>query len=410
MQLELQTPNTSGGFPVETARLKVVVAEDSGFQRLYLCSMVEALGYEAIPAGDGREALDLILKTGAQIVISDIQMPDLDGIAMTRTVRSMDMPHYVHIIVVTGSDETEIRAEALDAGADDFLIKGGSTSMLEARLRTASRLVQHASELARRAQELQEYKDRIQEDLHAAASAQKDLLPQHHEDFYGFSIASAFVPSAIVSGDMFGCFPISKHELGFYAVDVSGHGVHASLLSVAIGHLITPAYFRTRVIDSTGIADPAALVASLNARFSASEKDDYFTMFCGVIDRTTGQLDFCQAGYPSPFYICPRGEVSSIGDGGLPVGMFHEAEFENNVAQIGEGGALVICSDAAIEAATASGQPFGDARLRDLLGQMPDIGPRAMPNHIVTALNAWRGGAPLEDDLTVVTLGRKVNQ
>jgi sigma-B regulation protein RsbU (phosphoserine phosphatase) len=408
VQLDTHTPSKGDLFHVETARLKVVVAEDSGFQRLYLCSMVEALGYEAVAAADGREALDLILDTKAQIVISDIQMPELDGISLTRKIRSMDVPHYVHIIVVTGSDESDVRNEALDAGADDFLIKGGSASMLEARLRTASRLVHHASELAQRTQTLQEYKDRIQADLHAAASAQKDLLPKLHEDFYGFSIASAFVPSAIVSGDMFGCFPISKHELGIYAVDVSGHGVHASLLSVAIGHLVTPAYFRTHAIDRKGMPDPAALVDSLNARFSLSENDDYFTMFCGIIDRTTGQMDFCQAGYPSPYYVSPQGDVSQIGEGGLPVGMFHEADFENNAAQIEEGGTLVICSDAATEATNAAGKSFGNDRLRMLLRQTPRISSPAMPDHIVSTLASWRGGAPLEDDLTVFTLGRKV--
>lgn len=388
--------------------LKIIVAEDSEAQRMYLCSIIDALGYEAIPAEDGLEALELVNKTNAQIVISDLQMPKIDGIELTRKIRSMDGDHYIHIIMITGSDEGAVRKEAVDAGVDDFLNKGSSTSMLEARLRTATRLVKHADELARRARILKEYNDRIQADLHAAANAQQQLLPRIHEEFFGFSIASAFVPSAIVSGDMFGCFPISDDKLGFYAVDVSGHGVHASLLSVAIGHLITPAYFRTKTIDKSGAIDPAALVASLNARFCRSENDDYFTMFCGVIDRSSGRMEYCQAGYPPPYYVTETGAVEPVGDGGFPVGMFSEAEYDNNVLNFEMGAALIICSDAAAEAEDRSGIPFGETQLRDIVANTHSIGAEQMPDHLVNALNQWRAGEPLDDDLTVVALGRKV--
>jgi len=183
--------------------LKVIVAEDSELQRLFLCSLINGLGFEAIEAEDGRVALDLIQQTGAQILISDLEMPHLDGVGLTRKIRQLGLDHYVHVIMVTGADETEIRDEALLAGVDDFITKGSSTAMLKARLRTATRLVSHR----------------------AAAEAQRQLLPNLRKDILGFGVASAFVPSSIVSGDMFGCFELENGNLGFYAIDVSGHGV-----------------------------------------------------------------------------------------------------------------------------------------------------------------------------------------
>lgn len=74
-------------------RLKIIVAEDSELQRLYLCSLINGLGYEAIEAEDGQMALELVNSTAAPIVISDLQMPHLDGIQLTQKIRDADLGH-----------------------------------------------------------------------------------------------------------------------------------------------------------------------------------------------------------------------------------------------------------------------------------------------------------------------------
>lgn len=389
-------------------RQKIIVAEDSELQRLYLCSLINGLGYQAIEAEDGQIALDLVTNTDAAIVISDINMPNMDGINLTRHIRALDLDRYIHVFMVTGADETETRIDALSAGADDFITKGSSTEMLKARIKTATRLIAHAEQLAERTRVLKEAHDRIETDLRAAAVAQRQLLPDLNADVMGFAVASAFVPSSFVSGDMFGCFPLTDTQLGFYAVDVSGHGVQASLLSVAIGHMVTPDYVRTHAFDDAGRPDPAALVTALNDRFSISENDDYFTMFCGVIDTATGDMTYCQAGYPSALYVDHDGAAMSLGDGGFPVGLIVEATYENATHTFEQGAALVICSDAAEEAANLSGEPFGTTRVRRIAQTYPAVGLKALPQTYVDALKNWRGGAPLEDDLTVVALERKI--
>lgn len=392
-----------------TPALKVIVAEDSELQRLFLCSLINGLGFQAIEASDGCEALDLIQTSGAQILISDLKMPHIDGISLTREVRRLGLPHYVHIIMVTGADEVALRDDALRAGVDDFITKGSSTAILKARLRTATRLIAHADALAERTRVLTETNARIQDDLRAAADAQRQLLPTLRDDILGVRVASAFVPSAIVSGDMFGCFELEGGKLGFYTVDVSGHGIHASLLSVAIGHLVTKDFFQSQAFDDAGQPDPARLARVLNQRFSASDNDDYLTMFCGVLEAATGQLSFCQAGAPSPICISETGEEHQIGDGGFPVGLIPNASYVTNTHTLAPGSALVLCSDAAGEAENAAHVPFGQARLRDVArsAAMQDF--RTLPQAIVSALGDWRGGNPLDDDLTVVVFKRTSN-
>lgn len=387
-------------------RIKIIIAEDNPIQREYFSLLIEKLGFNSIPAKDGMEALLLLRETEAQIIISDCDMPNMNGIELTREVRKLVLDHYVHIIMITGLDDDDFWREAMEAGADDFLIKTSNAAMLSARIRAATRLIYHAMELADRTRILKETHERINQDLLAAANAQRQLLPNLRDDFLGFKIASAFVPSSFVSGDMFGCFPLDENTLGIYTVDVSGHGVHASLLSVAIGHLITKEFFQTKAFASDGSPDPAALVKDLNQRFSGADNDDYFTMFCGVIDTNTGRFSYCQAGSPSPFYVDQTGKTQSIGNGGFPVGMLPDVGYENASFTISSGGMLVLCSDAASEAENAQDTPFGQGRLQDIVATTHRADIKSLPEKIISALAAWRDEKTLDDDLTIVALER----
>lgn len=386
--------------------LKIIVAEDDEIQRIYLSLALKKLGHEVLLAENGLQALQLVRETNAPLVITDLNMPGLNGIELTRQIRSLKLDHYVHIVMVTVGEEIADRRTALEAGVDDFMTKPLDLTGLMARIRAASRIIHHENELADRNRVLKEAKDRIEEDLQAAAAAQRRLLPDIRGDVLGFRVASAFVPSSFVSGDMFGCFALNDCKLGFYAVDVSGHGVHAALLSVAIGHLITPEYFRNKAILADGTHDPAALVKALNTRFCDPDSDEYFTMFCGIVDVRQGHFEYCQAGCPSPFYVQPTGEVTFVGNGGFPVGMLPEAEFETKTMPFAPGSSIVMCSDGASEAENSKAEAFGEMRLKEIVESSTRAGGGQLPQDIVDALSSWRAGGTLEDDLTVVVLER----
>ncbi|RBW42691.1 fused response regulator/phosphatase [Loktanella sp. D2R18] len=378
-----------------------------------MCRLIENVGFDffkVLEAEDGAVALELLKTSRAEILITDYQMPRLNGVELTRAVRSLDLGRYIHIILITGTETGDygVRADALDAGADDFLNKQDDPTGLKARLTTAMRLIDHGKELEEQHRVLKEANDRINEDLAAAAHAQRNLLPDINTDILGAHIASAFVPSSVVSGDMFGCFPLNDSQIGFYAVDVSGHGIRASLLSVAIGYLITPEFFVKSVLDEDGIPRPARLVRELNARFCTDVHDDYFTMFCGVMDTQRIKVFYCQAGYPSPYYVDAQGNVTRIGSGGFPVGMFGDADYEDGVIGVDLDGMLLCCSDGAFEAENDEGIPFGEPRMEKIVKEIYRDPADKVPEKIIKALADWRGRKPLEDDLTVVAVKRNM--
>ncbi|WOI57440.1 PP2C family protein-serine/threonine phosphatase [Palleronia sp. LCG004] len=386
--------------------MHVVVVDDDEIQRTFISAILKNLGYSPVEAGDGERALDLVTELDASIVVCDLNMPGIDGHELTRRIRARSGDRYVHILMVTGQDQASERRRALESGVDDFMAKPIDTAILTVRMRAASRLARHEEVLAERNRVLEEAREHIERDLLNAAQAQRRLLPPSHAATRDCRFHSAFVPSSFVSGDMFGFFEISERFTGLYAMDVSGHGVHAALMSVAVGHLVTADYFRHYAIAANGCPDPAGLVSVLDQRFYREDSTDYFTIFCAVIDRETSILHYCQAGYPSPLIVARDGSMREIGDGGFPVALIDSATFETGRAPFGLDETLVLYSDGAIEAENGAGEPFGQDRLeRQIATAAADAA--GIPDALVTALAEWRAGTPLEDDLTIFACERK---
>lgn len=336
-------------------------------------------------------------------------MPGIDGHELTRRIRAKAGDRYVHILMVTAHDQTSARRHALEAGVDDFMAKPLDPSILKARMNAASRIVKHEEVLAERNRVLEEARERIETDLRDAGGAQRRLLPPAHAETRDYRFHSAFVPSSFVSGDMFGFFDISDRFTGVYAMDVSGHGVHAALMSVAVGHLLTVDYFRQHAIAADGSPDPSLLARALDTRFLREDSNDYFTLFCGVIEPATSELHYCQAGYSPPLIAACDGQVRQVGDGGYPVALIPCAEFQTQKTSFGSDETLILYSDGATEAENMNFEPFGQNRFeRTVAGAAGEVS--AIPGAVVAALADWRAGSPLDDDLTILACKRRIVQ
>jgi two-component system chemotaxis sensor kinase CheA len=113
----------AGAPRASAAKTRVLVADDSLTTRSAMKAVLEIAGYSVIAAADGEEALSLLRETGAQLVVSDVQMPRLDGLGLTRRVKSDPRLRGTPVILVTSLDAPEDRAAGLEAGADGYLVK-----------------------------------------------------------------------------------------------------------------------------------------------------------------------------------------------------------------------------------------------------------------------------------------------
>ena len=123
------------------APLDVIVADDDELQRQLMSKLLQASGCTVRIAGDGQQALELVLQHRPDIVIADWQMPRLDGLELCRTLRQSQVAQGVHVILVTAADAEEVLVDAFEAGVDDFVTKPLRPRAFQARLKAARRLI-----------------------------------------------------------------------------------------------------------------------------------------------------------------------------------------------------------------------------------------------------------------------------
>jgi two-component system chemotaxis sensor kinase CheA len=102
---------------------RILVVDDSLTTRSAMKAVLEIAGYQVVPATDGEEALNLLKRTPFDLVVTDVQMPRMDGLTLTRQVKSDPAITNVPVIVVTSLDTNSDRAAGLEAGADGYLVK-----------------------------------------------------------------------------------------------------------------------------------------------------------------------------------------------------------------------------------------------------------------------------------------------
>ncbi len=124
------------------ANYRVLLVNDDPAMLRILSKWLEKAGYQVRTASDGREALDAIELECPDFLVTDWEMPRLDGIELCRQVREMLLPHYVYIIFLTVRTGAAEMIAGLENGADDFLTKPVTEGELLARMRSSSRVLE----------------------------------------------------------------------------------------------------------------------------------------------------------------------------------------------------------------------------------------------------------------------------
>src|SRR5450631_3387417 len=142
MGTPIATPSSIDDRNERTAKrgLSVLVVDDDPSSREGMRKIVELLGYRCRTAYDGAKALEMLEHTPADVIISDGRMPRLDGLALSRAVRSRGEA-YVYFILVTANDDKQYCVDAMRAGVDEYLTKPIDLDALSARLVCAERVV-----------------------------------------------------------------------------------------------------------------------------------------------------------------------------------------------------------------------------------------------------------------------------
>lgn len=136
--------------------MKVLVAEDSMVMRRLLVGHLKQWEYEVVECVDGAEAWETFQTDSYSIVITDWVMPNLDGLDLTRRIRDSQRPGYCYVILLTAKTDKEDLITAMEAGADDFLVKPYDREELRVRIREGERIIRLERELVEQNRQLRE--------------------------------------------------------------------------------------------------------------------------------------------------------------------------------------------------------------------------------------------------------------
>ena len=143
--------------------MNILIAEDDTVSLRFLQKEIEHLGHTAFPADNGLAAWKIYLKEDINLIIADWIMPDLDGLALCRNIRSSSKAGYAYFILLTAKNRKEDIINGLEAGADDYVTKPLDKEEIRVRIRAAERILDFQRELTEKNTELLKLNAKLQE-------------------------------------------------------------------------------------------------------------------------------------------------------------------------------------------------------------------------------------------------------
>ncbi len=355
--------------------------------------------YAFVFAHNGLEALTkLIEHPDISVVLSDINMPEMDGLTLLLKLKELKNPMLRTVIVSAYGDMDNIRT-AMNRGAFDFLTKPISFEDLEI---TITKTIDEIRVMQRALMEHDQLVS-IQHDLNVAREIQQAILPSvfpPYPERSDFDVFATMIPAKEVGGDFYDFFMIDNDRLGFVIGDVSGKGVPAAIFMAVSRTLIRATGMKGMQADEC-----VAFVNTLLCNESVSCM--FVTVFYGILDLSTGELEYVNAGHNPPYLIDGGGQISKVEmTGGTILGCFEEFRFVSKKMTIRPGHTIFLYTDGVTEAFNAAGQAYEEHRLEaQLRSGNGDL--NSLINLVVEDVSRFSTGISQSDDITMLGITYK---
>lgn len=285
----------------------------------------------------GNEEDTNLITSDIDLILLDMMMPEIDGIEACRILQRYEKLKDIPVIMVTAIGDSRKLAEALDAGAVDYVTKPINKVELMARIRLAIRLKEEKDWHKERDQ-------RIQAELQLAALVQNAVLSSPLQES-GIAIDAIYKPSFELAGDLYSWYPLGEGKYGVILLDIMGHGISSSLFCMFIASLL-------KGIMSSFV-QPDQVISELNRRFNQLHIDNqliqyYFTAIYLLVDTKNQRIDYVNAGHP-PGLFYQDGTVTRLETVCPPVGLLDKLEAETQTLYYEGEGRVVLYTDGLVE-------------------------------------------------------------
>jgi sigma-B regulation protein RsbU (phosphoserine phosphatase) len=237
--------------------------------------------------------------------------------------------------------------------------------------------------------------------LEAAARIQRSLLPEKEQRFKGISFSSLVQPCDELGGDALNVVPIKGNRYAVYTVDVSGHGVRASLLSVTLSHWFSRVLSgpKGRGFEFT----PVEVAEELNRQFKMdSDNPQYFTMCFGIVDIDEGKFSYVTAGAPPVIVVRGNSETEVLEIEGFPVGLVEEPGYTETVVELSPSDRVFLYTDGVIEAEDQAEEGYGTKRLAAELLKRGSLELSETIDAVLQSVSSWEATSGHRDDCSIL--------
>jgi sigma-B regulation protein RsbU (phosphoserine phosphatase) len=359
---------------------------------------IQAQDLDFVFAGNGLQALDR-LQADAEIaiVLTDINMPEMDGLTLLNLV-SERYPLLRSVIVSAYGDMTNIRT-AMNRGAFDFITKPIDFQDFEITIDKTLREALAGKQAER---------DRgllvsLQQELSVARRIQESILHRTFPPFperREFEIHAEMIPAREVGGDFYDFFFIDHDRLGFVIGDVSGKGVPSALFMAVSKTLL-------KATALTGLPPDECLQRVNRILFVESPAAMFVSAFYGILDTRTGEVLYSNGGHNCPLILRRDGRIEPTeAAGGTVLAMLGNSAYHSARLVLDPGEALFLYTDGVSEATDPDDVEFAEHQLEQSLQPF-----RASPladavRYVIDKVRVFSAGAPQADDITVLALRR----
>jgi phosphoserine phosphatase RsbU/P len=349
----------------------LIVNDDPESQQLILDCLHDG-GYETTLVSDLPAALTYLQWNHVDLVILDLGIKDADPLKMLKDLCSTysELP----VIVLSQRSTAEQTREALQLNVMDYLRKpfhpemvlfSVSNSLKRMKLLLENRKYRDQLEVANR--ELQRRLEEVQADQQAGKLVQQRMLPPSPYRLMDYKFSHRIIPADYLSGDYVEYHQVSDNKLVFFLVDVTGHGSSSAFVTVLMKQLAIRSRRHFQKEQRREVNSAAWMLKWINKNLLDADLGRHLTIFLGVIDKETRQLNYSYGGHFPQAIMTTGDDVYYLEGRGLPVGLFEGAEYEDIYMPLPKKFGLTVFSDGVLEIMPQKSLKEKEQRLLELV-------------------------------------------
>ena len=371
-----------------TQSLRILIADDNETDRMILRTIVRKEGHEVMLAANGEEALKVFWDQRPDLILLDVLMPVMDGLAVARDIREKLVDDYVPIIFLTSLQDAESLAECLDSGGDDFLSKPYNRVILKAKIKAFGRMrVMH--------DKLQEHNRQMLIEQQVAKTIFDNVAHSGCLDME--NIAYSLSPLSVFNGDTVLAERKPDGGMHLFLGDFTGHGLPA-----AIGAMPLAEIFYGMTAKGFSMEE---VLREINSKLRGILPVGVFCCGCFIdLDFYEKKTQIWMGGIPDiVLYHKASQTIETISSNNLPLGVLGAHQFKPAFQEflMADSDELFIWSDGIIEARNEDDQLFGEDRLLNIFHHPTE---KPLFEAILNEVDAFVGETGADDDITLLSV------